>query len=60
MLTTDIFPDSFTKSKITPIFKKADSSVLINYRLVSLLPTISKHFQKIIRNQMYKHFNNNN
>ena len=42
MLTTGIFPDSFKKSKITPIFKKGDSSLLINYRPISLLPTISK------------------
>ena len=39
MLTTGIFPDSFKKSKITPIFKKGDSSLLINYRPISLLPT---------------------
>ena len=60
MLTTGIFPDSFKKSKITPIFKKGDSSLLINYRPTSLLPTISKIFERIIHNQMYEHFNNNN
>ena len=54
------FPDSFKKSKITPIFKKGDSSLLINYRPISLLPTISKIFERIIHNQMYEHFNNNN
>ena len=42
MMTTGIFPDAFKKSKITPIFKKGESSLLINYRLISLLPTISK------------------
>ena len=60
MLTTGIFPDSFKKSKITPIFKKGDSSLLINYRPISLLLTISKIFERIIHNQMYEHFNNNN
>ena len=60
MLTTGIFPDSFKKSKITPIFKKGDSSLLVNYRPISLLPTISKIFERIIHNQMYEHFNNNN
>ena len=55
MLTTGIFPDSFKKSKITPIFKKGDSSLLVNYRPISLLPTISKIFERIIHNQMYEH-----
>ena len=42
MMTTGIFPDAFKKSKITPIFKKGESSLLINYRPISLLPTISR------------------
>ena len=28
MMTTGIFPDAFKKSKITPIFKKGESSLL--------------------------------
>ena len=60
MLTTYIFPDSFKRSKITPIFKKGDSSLLINYQPISLLPTISKFFERFIHNQMNEHFNNNN
>ena len=39
MITTGIFPDSFKKSKIIPIFKKGDQSLLINYRPILLLPT---------------------
>ena len=45
MITTGIFPDSFKISKITPIFKKGDVSLLSNYRPISLLPTISKNFE---------------
>ena len=60
MMTTGIFPDAFKKSKITPIFKKGESALLINYRPISLLPTISKIFEQIIHNQMYDHLNNNN
>ena len=60
MMTTGIFLDAFKKSKITPIFKKGESSLLINYRPISLLPTISKIFERIIHNQMYDHLNNNN
>ena len=60
MITTGIFPDSFKKSKIIPIFKKGDQSLLINYRPISLLPTISKVFERIIFDQMYHYFNSNN
>ena len=60
MITTGIFPDSFKKSKIIPIFKKGDQSLLINYRPISLLPTISEVFEGIIFDQMYHYFNSNN
>ena len=59
MITTGIFPDSFKKSKITPLFKKGDQSLLLNYRPISLLPTISKVFEKILFDQMYTYFNTN-
>ena len=56
MLTTGIYPDLFKKSKITPMFKKGDSSLLINYWPISLLPTISEIFETNIHNEMYEHF----
>ena len=42
MITTGLFPDSFKKLKITPLFKKCDQSLLLNYRPISLLHTILK------------------
>ena len=60
MLTTGIFPDAFKVAKSIPIFKKGDSSLLVNYRPISLLPTISKVFERVIHNQMYDYFNNFN
>ena len=57
MITTGIFPDSFKISKITPLFKKGDISMLSNYRPISLLPTISKIFERILYNQLYDYFN---
>ena len=60
MLTTGIFPDAFKVAKIIPIFKKGDSSLLVNYRPISLLPTISKVFERVIHDQMYEYFNNFN
>ena len=60
MITTGIFPDSFKKSKIIPLFKKGEPSLLVNYRPICLLPTISKIYERIIHNQMYDYFNDNN
>ena len=60
LLKTGIFPNAFKKSKITPLFKKGDSSLVANYRPISLLPTMSKIFERMIHIQMYEYFNNNN
>ena len=57
MLTTGIFSDAFKLSKVIPLFKKSDSSLLVNYRPISLLPTISKVFERVIHDQMYEYFN---
>ena len=48
MITTRLFPDSFKKSKITPLFKKGDQSLLLKYRPISLLHTILKVFERIL------------
>ena len=60
MITTGIFPEAFKISKITPLYKKGDHSLLTNYRPISLLPRISKVFERIIYDQMYEYLNENN
>ena len=60
MLTTGIFPDAFKVSKVIPLYKKGDSSLLVNYRPISLLPTISKIFEKVIHDQLYDYFDKYN
>ena len=61
MITTGVFPDSLKISKIIPLFKKGDSPLLSNYRPISLLPTISTIFERILyNNQVYEYFNSNN
>ena len=44
-------------SKVIPLLKKGDSSLLVNYRPISLLPTISKVFERVIQDQKYEYFN---
>ena len=56
MLTTGIFPESLKLAKITPIYKKGDRVFLVNYMLISLLPTISKIFERVIHDQLYDYF----
>ena len=38
-----------------PLFKKGDRPMLVNYRPVSILPTISKQFKRTIHVQIYEH-----
>ena len=61
MLTTGIFPEFFLKlAKVKPIFKKDDKNSFTNYRPISLLPSISKNFEKVIYDQLYAYFQSNN
>ena len=43
--------------KVIPIFRKDDPSLFVNYRQISLLPTISKVIEKLIFIQLYSYFN---
>ena len=40
--------------------KKGDKQLIKNYRPISLLPICGKFLEKIIFNQLYKYFNENN
>ena len=59
-LNNGIFPDLLKIAKISPIYKKDDKTKLSNYRPISLLPSISKIFEKVICNQIHCHFKSNN
>ena len=53
----NIFPDKLKEAKITPIFKKGDKSTPGNYRPISILPTISKLFEKHMASQIREFIN---
>ena len=54
-LTNNKFPDTLKLSDITPVFKKLDPSDKANYRPVSILPLVSKVFEKIMYDQLYEY-----
>ena len=58
-LITGIFPNALNISKVIPLYKKGDKQYLSNYRPISLLPTISKVFERVLYTQIYDHCNIN-
>ena len=50
-----VFPDSWKIARITPIFKSGKTDDRSNYRPISILPVLSRIFEKLIFNQLYKY-----
>ena len=42
-----VFPDKLKIVKILPVFKSDDRSLFSNYRPISILPSLSKVFEKL-------------
>ena len=59
-LTNGIFPSDWKKGCIVPYHKKNDKQCLNNYRPISLLPICSKIFERLIFNEMFEFFIENN
>ena len=57
---TGLFPNKLKLAKVVPLFKKGDDKIVDNYRPLSLLPSISKLFEKIVFNQLFEYFTRNN
>ena len=54
-LTTGEFPSNLKNADVTPVFKKNNPLTKENYRPVSVLPIISKVFEKLMQNQINLH-----
>jgi len=60
MLSTGTFPDRLKYSEMKPIYKKGDKTQITNYRPISLLPVLSKIFEKVLYKRLYNHLSSNN
>ena len=56
-IETSQFPNLWKLAKITPIFKGFDTSDKSNYLPISVLPVISRLFEKLIVDQLYLYLN---
>ena len=54
------FPEKMKIAPITPVVKSSDTSLLTNYRPISVIPCFSKMLEKIMCNRLYKHITENN
>ena len=51
-----IFPDRLKIAKVTPVYKKGNIHDLSNYRPISVLPSMSKVFERVMHDQINKYF----
>jgi len=57
---TGIFPTKLKCAKIIPVHKKDDIHKIDNYRPISILPALSKIFEKAMLIQLHSHFDAQN
>ena len=60
MIVTGIFLDQLKISKVIPLYKAKDQTILSNYRPIALLPSISKIFEYVLLEQITNYFLDNN
>ena len=49
------FPNELKLADITPILKRDDSTLAKNYRPVSVLPCVSKMFERIMQKHIFQY-----
>ena len=58
-IITGVYPTEWKMARVTPVFKKGVKSNLNNYRPISVIPVVSKVFEKIVYDQLYQYLNDN-
>ena len=54
-VTEGVFPDNLKLADVTPVFKKDNTFDKKSYRLVSVLPMISKIYEKLMQRRINNH-----
>ena len=54
------FPHEWKKANVVPVYEKGSKQRLKSYRPISLLPICNKIFERLIYNEMYTFFTENN
>ena len=52
IINKKIFPGNLKLADVTPVFKKENATLTKNYRPVSVLPTVSKVFERLMQKQI--------
>ena len=55
-LSQGVFPDLLKKARVVPIFKAGDETDVNNYRPISVLPVLSKIFERVMYNRILSFF----
>jgi hypothetical protein len=58
-LSTGIYINDWKLARVSPIYKSEDRKKCENYRPISILPIISKVFEREVFTQIYKYLNEN-
>ena len=58
-ILTGIYSDDWKTAKVTPLFKKGIKSDPNNYRPISVIPIVSKVFERIVYNQLFYYLDDN-
>lgn len=59
-LMTGMIPNQLKIARIIPIYKTSDHKLLKNYRPISLLPSLSKIYEKVMSNKIMSYLNSQN
>ena len=59
-IATGVFPDKMKIAEVIPLYKGKQRDLMMNYRPISLLMTISKLLEKVIYSCIYKFLEKNN
>ena len=58
-IATGVFPDCWEIARVAPIFESGQSDDRSNYRLILVLPFLSRVFEKLVFNQLYEYLDKN-